>query len=456
MTTRRISIPALGEEFVRTPVGASAVSAVHDFCRWPTIARLTPRKLRPRHVTRYFEKVASRFALSTRTVYRHGILTFLGWLRQRRVLRFDPDILRNPFLRAALPKSAADFLESLEPTHRHSTCLGYRSTLRHFHRWLRARRLRLRALNRKQLVGWFQVQHRRGYHPSTRLGHLIQVRVYFTWLAERGLLYADPDDLVRVTDYPKIPEYLPRPFPPDFDRELQRRLSASSDRLHRALLLQRLTGMRIGELVSLPYDCLRTDAKRRSFLIVPIGKLYNERIVPLDTRALALVRWLQEYDWQPRTWLLAAPDERVERATQMRQALREAADGLDAAGPVVSHRLRHTYATSLLSGGMSLLSVMKLLGHRDFRMTLRYTAITDETIGKEYRAALAELEKKYANILTAAAADDNDPLSLLAHAASALRRLADASSSVRPLLKRIERLRADIHRLGLRRPRPDR
>lgn len=455
MTTRRISIPALGEEFVRTPVGAGAVSAVHDFCRWPTIARRAPRDLRARHVMRYFEKVASRFALSTRAIYRHGILSFLDWLRQRRLLRFDPDILRNRSSRAALPKSATDFLESLEPTHRPSTCLGYRATLRHFHRWLRARGLGLRTLNRKQLVGWFQVLHRRGYHPATRLAHLIQLRVYFTWLAERGLLSADPYDLVRTTDYPKLPDYLPRPFPPDFDRELQRRLSASSDKLHRALLLMRLTGMRIGELVSLPYDCLRTDLKRRSFLVVPIGKLYNERIVPLDARALALVRWLQAYDWQPRTWLLAAPDERVERAVDLRHALREAADGLDAAGPVVSHRLRHTYATSLLSGGMSLLSVMRLLGHRDFRMTLRYTAITDETIGKEYRAALAELEKKYAATVAPAAADDNDPQSLLAYAASALRRLTDAPSSVRPLLKRIERLRADIHRLGLK-PRPDR
>jgi site-specific recombinase XerD len=38
-------------------------------------------------------------------------------------------------------------------------------------------------------------------------------------------------------------------------------------------------------------------------------------------------------------------------------------------------RLRHTFASSLMNGGMSLLGIMKLLGHRDQRMTLRYTAI---------------------------------------------------------------------------------
>ena len=36
----------------------------------------------------------------------------------------------------------------------------------------------------------------------------------------------------------------------------------------------------------------------------------------------------------------------------------------------------HTYATELLAAGMSLPGVMRLLGHHDFRMTLRYTAIT--------------------------------------------------------------------------------
>jgi hypothetical protein len=62
---------------------------------------------------------------------------------------------------------------------------------------------------------------------------------------------------------------------------------------------------------------------------------------------------------------------------------------------ITSHRLRHTYATELLSAGMSLVGVMRLLGHRDYRMTLRYAAITPETIGDEYQKALAQLATKY-------------------------------------------------------------
>jgi hypothetical protein len=37
-----------------------------------------------------------------------------------------------------------------------------------------------------------------------------------------------------------------------------------------------------------------------------------------------------------------------------------------------------------MNGGMSLPGITKLLGHRDHRMTLRYTKIADATVHCEY------------------------------------------------------------------------
>jgi hypothetical protein len=62
---------------------------------------------------------------------------------------------------------------------------------------------------------------------------------------------------------------------------------------------------------------------------------------------------------------------------------------------ITSHRRRHTLATELLSAGMSLVGVMRLLGHRDHRMTLRYAAVTPEIVAEEYQNTLAKLETKY-------------------------------------------------------------
>lgn len=44
---------------------------------------------------------------------------------------------------------------------------------------------------------------------------------------------------------------------------------------------------------------------------------------------------------------------------------------------------------------MSLTGIMRLLGHRDQRMTLRYAQIGDETVGREYFEALSRVSERY-------------------------------------------------------------
>jgi hypothetical protein len=80
---------------------------------------------------------------------------------------------------------------------------------------------------------------------------------------------------------------------------------------------------------------------------------------------------------------------------RIRQILKTHSHDLPDPVRVTSHRLRHTYATEMLSAGMSLPGVMRLLGHRDFHMTLRYAAITPEHVGDEYAKALTQLASKY-------------------------------------------------------------
>jgi hypothetical protein len=50
------------------------------------------------------------------------------------------------------------------------------------------------------------------------------------------------------------------------------------------------------------------------------------------------------------------------------------------------HR-RHTYATEMVRLGVSLPALMKLLGHKDIRMTLRYVQVTQQDLQREYFTA---------------------------------------------------------------------
>ena len=98
---------------------------------------------------------------------------------------------------------------------------------------------------------------------------------------------------------------------------------------------------------------------------------------------------------------------------------------------------------------MSLVGVMRLLGHRDHRMTLRYAAITPETVGDEYQKALARLATKYRlpPFTPSPPENTNDPDQLLERLAYWVRQHAASPAAPRALLRRIERLQRDVRRL---------
>ena len=101
----------------------------------------------------------------------------------------------------------------------------------------------------------------------------------------------------------------------------------------------------------------------------------------------------------------------------------------------------------MLSAGMSLVGVMRLLGHRDYHMTLRYTAITPELVGKEYAQALDQLAAKYRLPPALPPEPDDSPVELLDHLGRWLRKHAPAHHALVPLLKRLDRLRVEFERL---------
>ena len=106
---------------------------------------------------------------------------------------------------------------------------------------------------------------------------------------------------------------------------------------------------------------------------------------------------------------------------------------------------------------MSLVTIMKLLGHRSFRMTMRYAAVTQQAIVDDYHAAVAESLRRYdAATSSARATGDPAPECQVLDLISSLRRSYDAPGDVRRridgIIKRIYRIRDDI--LALPPPEP--
>jgi site-specific recombinase XerD len=351
-----------------------------------------------------FLEQPSRSSISrvTRYNYRYELRKYLRWLEERGLVGLfeKAELVGYRQNRKPLPDEVCRFLRYLAPTHRRSTVEGYRSTLRQFHEWLAAQNLELRHVDRSICLRWAQHLHDRGLHPASRVGHLVSLRKYLDWLWEHEIVATPGTALLRAADLPKKPEYLPRPLPPEADRVLQERLKASESDAGLGLYIMRRAGLRVGELRRLERDCVRDDHNGRHFLKVPLGKLNTERLVPLDAASLEIVTKLQSVVDESSPWLLQGVRGRPISATTYQSTLRQIAAGLKVGERLTTHRLRHSFATSLMNGGMSLMGIMKLLGHRDYRMTLRYTAIADETVGREYFEALSRVAERY-DLLTA-------------------------------------------------------
>jgi len=316
-------------------------------------------------------------------------------------------------------------VSSLQTNFRPKTCNNYRIYLRRLHRFLISKKISVKSLTRKHIAAFFLSLVEAGLNPGTRFGITICVRTYLRWLYVQRIIHTKPTTLVYLTDFPKRPSYLPRPLPATLDRELQARLNSSVSIFHKALLLMRYTGIRAGELVALPYACVFIDSRDTKFLKVPLGKLNNDRNVPLDDKAYKLLLTIQAMDSPGRPYLIATNLRRASVYHNIRLALHQIAESLNRDAPVTTHRLRHTYASSLLSAGASLFTIMKLLGHRDYHMTLRYAAVTQESVLKDYFAAIKTID--YATPKNTAISNPRialDPLFLLDQAQRALKKLA--------------------------------
>jgi site-specific recombinase XerD len=290
-------------------------------------------------------------------------------------------------------------IQALTLTLRPSTVVQYQSTVRCFLSYLRTAFPQVRRpsqLHRDpHLLGWFRslCEKQPPLCNVTRIHHLIYLRRLLEDLAANG--HSIQPDLIRREDFPPQPRYLPRPLSPHDDQLLQQELRRTDDLAANALLLTRATGMRIGECIDLPLDCLQQVGPEQWALHVPLGKLHNERLVPADPEIRRIVeRILALRFLAPPSHLAKSHGTLLSRRGShhafyqtLRQVLAQTAQRAGCSGHVTLHQLRHSFATEMLQLGVSLPALMQLLGHKDIRMTLRYLLVTQQDLQCEFHRA---------------------------------------------------------------------
>jgi integrase len=299
--------------------------------------------------------------------------------------------LQHPFA-GLFTRAIENITAALTP----ETARQYRATARNFLLYLADKYPEVESLEQLRcdphILGW--LAHLRSHQPplaaSSLLTRILFLRIILQHLAWTAQL-PELAYLLHREDAPRRPRRLPRPLPAEQDEAVQQELLRRNDLAANVFLLLRHTGMRIGEAVDLSIDCLHSTGPDQWTILVPLGKLKTERMVPVDSFVCQLVqrlRFFRSFDPSPQDGrLIARTSTKNNLIRKLREYLHEVCNAVGISGRIVPHRMRHTYATEMLRSGVTFPAVMKLLGHKSADMTMLYVEVAQTDLQREFHHA---------------------------------------------------------------------
>jgi site-specific recombinase XerD len=236
----------------------------------------------------------------------------------------------------------------------------------------------------QQIDNFVNFQIEQGYKPSTVNRRLAAVVSFYRFLMVEGRVMTCP--VIPKRHYLREPQRLPRPVN---EHDLRKYFGAIHDVRDRAMFTLMLRcGLRIGEVAGLKMSDLYLGEAPSRMIIH--GKGSRERTVYLSPEAeRSMQNWLAQrpsvrdehvfLSYQHRKLSTTSIHTRINHVRQI--------SGVN----LTAHRLRHTFADNLLSAGMSITSIQKLMGHRFIETTQNYAVANDKQVQADFYKACDKL-----------------------------------------------------------------
>ncbi|MDJ0744023.1 MAG: tyrosine-type recombinase/integrase [Xenococcaceae cyanobacterium MO_167.B27] len=216
-----------------------------------------------------------------------------------------------------------------------------------------------------------------------------------------------PAGLILREDFPKHNRPLPRYIPEEVMQQLNQHLDALPEQIMRMVLVIQECGLRVSELLNLPINCLRQDAKGDWYIQFMRGKIKCETTLPISQELAAVIQEQKQYirdsfDNKTFNYLFCAkkqeppgyrhrfrPKPKVMYDKSFISYLKNLAEEFnicDNSGqPWIfqSHQFRHTVGTRMINNEVPHHIIQRYLGHTSPTMTSVYAHIHDKTLKQE-------------------------------------------------------------------------
>ncbi len=283
-----------------------------------------------------------------------------------------------------------DFIAHLLQERRlsHHTADSYRRDLHQLIEFLKKAGKDFKSSTYSELSSFVVELKRKGYSSSSIERKIACIKSFYKYLIRRKVITKNPASLL---SYPKkgkrLPEFLSEeevaellevPEPEDF----------FSSRDKAVLELLYATGMRLSELEALNIS----DVSLADRVVRVMGKGGKERLIPFGRPAKeALHTYLYFRGYVPGEEALFLNRYRRRLSKRSIQKIVDKYIQLTSIKRKISpHKLRHSFATHLLSRGADIRTIQELLGHSSLATTEKYTHVNLKALIEAYRRAQSD------------------------------------------------------------------
>lgn len=219
--------------------------------------------------------------------------------------------------------------------------------------------------------------------PTSRARKQASLASFFNWAYRQDFININP--MLRI-ERVKLELPLPRGLSAEQINTILAVIPAAHkrDRLLFRLLVE--TGLRISEALYLYVEDV--DLTRDNERLLIHGKGGRQRSILLDDPQLLrqLKAYLTTTGYQHGPLFRAEKNGRGTTLSYQAVQKRWAGYCVQAGITCSLHQLRHSHATALINGGVSITTIRKRLGHKNLQTTLRYAEQTDTAADAELRA----------------------------------------------------------------------